>query len=109
MIVSVWRNDMRKLLASALIGLTLFSSSVYAGEWQRHHHAPRHHNHHYNGGNNNWVAPLVGGLIIGGLIMNSQQGYYQQSYRYQPVCQNVFMGSYWNGWRWVNQYQVICD
>lgn len=107
---------MRKfaLALAAVIGMT----SVAHADWNGHRHYPRHQ-YYGGGGNNNWVAPLVGGLVIGGLLMSSQQNYYAGpgygnvpvygGYRYQPMCQNVFMGSYWNGWRWVNQYQYICD
>jgi hypothetical protein len=49
----------------------------------------------------------VGGLIIGGMLMNQQQYYHQP--RYQPMCQNIFMGSYWNGYQWVQQYQTMCN
>lgn len=107
---------MRKLAIAlaAVIGMTTAAQA----DWNGHrHHQPRHY---HNGGGDAGAAlfgGLVGGLIIGGMLSNSQQGYYNEppygyvpAYRrYQPVCQNVFMGSYWNGWRWVNQYQVICD
>lgn len=107
---------MRKLVIAiaAVIGMT----SVAHADWNGHrHHPPRHHYH--QGGGDAGAAlfgGLVGGLIIGGMISNSQQYYYNEPRgyvptrrRYQPACQNVFMGSYWDGWRWVNQYQVICD
>lgn len=103
---------MRKIAIAlvAIFGLT----SVAHADWNGHRHYPRHH-YHGGGGNNNWVAPLVGGLVIGGLLMSSQQNYYAGPgyggvpvYN-QPACQNVFTGSYWNGWRWVNRYQVVCN
>ena len=103
---------MRKIAIAiaAVIGMT----SVAHADWNGHRQYPRHHYHGGGGGNNNWVAPLVGGLVIGGLLMSSQQNYYAgPGYGnvpvYQPMCQRVFVGSFWNGWRWVNQYQTICD
>lgn len=38
--------------------------------------------HHHNNRGNNWVAPLVGGAIIGGLIAN--QYYYSRPQAYYP-------------------------
>ena len=106
---------MRKL-AIALAATIAMCSVAEANNWNnRRHHQPRYHHHHNN---NNWVAPLVGGLVIGGLLMSSQQNYYAgpgygnvpaYGYRYQPYCRNVHVGTFWNGWRWVNQYETVCD
>ena len=96
---------MRKfaIAIAAVISMT----SVAHADWNGHrHHPPRHHYH--GGGGNNWVAPLVGGMIIGGLFMNAQQNNYYRP-QPQPECQNVYMGSFWNGFRWVKQYQVVCN
>ena len=97
---------MRKLaIAAALIASTV---SVEAG--QRNHNHQYHHQHQqYRHNNNNGAVfgGIVGGLIIGGMLMNQQQYYHQP--RYQPMCQNIFMGSYWNGYQWVQQYQTICN
>lgn len=57
----------RTLLALATI--LMVATSAHAGG-NRHHH----------GGGNNWVAPLVGGLIIGGIIAGSNRGYSQEYY-----------------------------
>ena len=32
--------------------------------------------HHHGGGNANWVGPLIGGVIIGGIISESQRPRY---------------------------------
>lgn len=107
---------MRKLAIA--LAATIAMTSAAQADWNgnRRHHQPRYQHHHNN---NNWVAPLVGGLVIGGLLMSSQQNYYAgpgygnvPAYgyqRYQPVCQRVFVGSFWDGWRWVRQYDTICD
>ena len=92
---------MRKLaIAAALIASTV---SVEAG--QRNHNDQYHHQHQQYRHNNNGAVfgGIVGGLILGGMLMNQPQ------YYYQPVCQNVFMGSFWNGYQWVQQYQRICN
>jgi len=94
---------MRKLaIAAALIASTV---SVEAG--QRNHNHQYHHQHQqYRHNNNNGAVfgGIVGGLIIGGMLMNQQQYYHQQ-----PVCRNVFVGNFWNGYQWVRQFQVICN
>jgi len=53
---------MRKTLALLLASVTLLSATAaHADDWR--HRGPRPG---YGGGN--WVAPLVGGLIIGGMV-----------------------------------------
>ncbi len=53
---------MKKFLA---IFTMLLATSVFAG--------PFHHGHHYrhHGGGGNWVAPLIGGAIIGAMITDA--------------------------------------
>jgi hypothetical protein len=51
---------MKLAIATGLMILTL-SSSVLAQGYNRGHG-------HYHNGGGNWVAPLVGGVIIGGII-----------------------------------------
>jgi len=82
-------------IAIAAIALTLTASAASADEW-------RHHDHYQgNGGGGNWVAPLIGGMILGGVIMNMNQPRYQQPIitdedQYTPVCRDVFVGrDYW--------------
>lgn len=102
---------MRKLVLAitAIIGMT--SVAHADGYWPRHHHG--HHgggcyncNVYRGGGGDPGLAlfgGLVGGMIIGGMIANSNQGYYQ------PVCQTVFMGRVFDGWRWVDRYERVCQ
>jgi hypothetical protein len=75
----------------AALALTITTTAANA-EWREYHH------HHYNGGGgggNNWMAPLVGGLIIGGIISNMNQPRYHQQqpeYDYVPVCRDYVEG-----------------
>ena len=95
---------MRKLaIAAALIASTV---SVEAGQ-RNHNHHHQHQQYRHNNNNGAVFGGIVGGLIIGGMLMNQQQYYHQP--RYQPMCQNIFMGSYWNGYQWVQQYQTMCN
>ena len=95
---------MRKLvIAAALIASTM---SAEAGQ-RNHNHQHYHHQHQqYRHNNNNGAVfgGIVGGLIIGGMLMNQPQYYYQQ-----PMCRNVFVGNFWNGYQWVRQFQVMCN
>jgi len=96
---------MRKLaIAAALIASTM---SAEAGQRNHNHqHYPHHHQHQQYRHNNNGAVfgGIVGGLILGGMLMNQPQYYYQQ-----PMCRNVFVGNFWNGYQWVRQFQVMCN
>lgn len=68
---------------------------------------------HYHGGGGNWAAPLVGGLIIGGMLgaIANQPRYYSNppvmvEPRYEPVCYRRFEGYDYYG-RPV--YRTICE
>ena len=87
---------MRNLIAISAVALVL----GFGGTASAQH---RHHHSHNNGG---WAAPLVGGLIVGGMLgaMASQPRY---QYDYPPVvvqqpypryCRNVVVGrDYYTG------------
>jgi len=93
---------MRKLvIAAALIASTM---SAEAGQ-RNHNHQHYQHQQQYRHNNNGAVfGGIVGGLILGGMLMNQPQYYYQQ-----PMCRNVFVGNFWNGYQWVRQFQVMCN
>jgi len=98
---------MRKLVLGLVASVAMITSAH--ADWRGHH---GHHNQYRGGGGGNeWVVPLVGGLIIGGMIAGSNQGYYQQpryrNYR-QPVCERVPNGYFWNGYQWVPAWETIC-
>lgn len=95
---------MRKLaIAAALIASTM---SAEAGQRNHNHqHYPHQHQQQYRHNNNGAVfGGILGGLILGGMLMNQPQYYYQQ-----PMCRNVFVGNFWNGYQWVRQFQVMCN
>jgi hypothetical protein len=101
---------MRKIVIAlaAVIGMT----SVAHADW----HGPRHHHYGNRGGGDTGAAifgGLVGGLIIGGMInqMNQPRYYNQPVYQdyYEPVCRQVIVNRYWNGWQWVSRVATVCD
>ena len=74
---------MRKLaLATAVIGI-LASSSVHADYYHRGYRGGGYH-----GG---WVAPLVGGLIVGGMVgaLAAEPRYYSAPPAYRTECRIV--------------------
>lgn len=102
---------MRKyvLAIAAVIGMTSVAHADWNG-YRHHYHGGGGCYNCYNnhGGGDPGLAlfgGLVGGMIIGGMIANSNQGYYYQ----QPMCQTVFMGRVFDGWRWVDRYERVCQ
>ena len=89
---------MRKIIAVALVALTLVPTVAHA-DWRGHHHNGPHYRHNGGGGDAGAaiIGGLVGGIIIGGMLNSmSQPQYYQQPYYdpygYQPVCNRYFAG-----------------
>jgi hypothetical protein len=37
-------------------------------KWKKYPRYSGNHHHHYRGGGNNWVGPLVGGMVLGGML-----------------------------------------
>ena len=78
-------------------------------------HAQRHHGHHgHHGGGGNWAGPLIGGLIVGGLVAGvmSQPRYapppvvYTDPYPYQQACRRRFVGYDYYG---NPMFRTICE
>ena len=78
---------MRKVLitviaTAALLGATVSADAQYH---QRRHGGGGGGYHHHRGGGGGWVAPLVGGLLLGGAIYGlSQPGYAAPPQTYYP-------------------------
>jgi len=89
---------MRKTLAILLAATTLVTATAANAQWRdRRDHGPRPG---YNGGGN-WVAPLVGGLIVGGILGSmAEQNQYQQPQYYQPqtFCRMVPVYDAWGNY-----------
>ena len=81
---------MRKLAIIAAVAL--LATPAMADGYYHHDH------YHYNrgGGGGNWVAPLVGGMILGGIIGNmNQRPYYtdiEPNPYEQPICRRALVG-----------------
>ena len=65
MAVYVKETRMKLKLAAAALALGLASAAA-AGPYHRHYH----HQHRHSG---HWVAPLVGGVVLGALINEAQR------------------------------------
>ena len=94
---------MRKIALGFLASVALITS-VHADEY-RYRRPERH-------GDGNWVAPLVGGMIIGGVINQMAQPRYMDpppAYYDDQQCQRVVVGRFWNGYRWIYRTEVVCQ
>lgn len=87
---------MRSILAVSAIALALGFGSTASAQH-------RHYHHHRNGG---WAGPLVGGLIVGGVLgAMAAQPRYQYDYTpmvvtpsYPRYCRNIVVGhDYYTG------------
>ena len=92
---------MRKAL---IAGIALLSMVTVAEAQQRHYH-------HHRGGGGGWVAPLVGGMVLGGVLYGLSQpspvyGAPQPYYQQPVTCWEEFVG--YN--RWGNPvYRRVCQ
>lgn len=57
-----------KYVLATLLALSLTAPAV-AGP--RHHDYYRSHNHHNHKGSGKWVAPLIGGVVLGAIIADA--------------------------------------
>jgi hypothetical protein len=102
---------MRKLIL-ALAATAAFTSVAHADEWQHRHWEGGHREWHGNGGGNNWVAPMVGGLFIGGMLSQMRQNYVEQNFyeqQYQPVCRRQYVGNVVVDGQWVQAFRTVCN
>jgi hypothetical protein len=89
---------MRKVIIGLAAAIIVFGAC--SAEAQQRHHGGGHRGHHGGGhqhrgnGGGNWVAPLVGGLVLGGVLYGlSQPSYaappmYIEQPQYQRQCWN---------------------
>ena len=94
----------KKLLIAALTLIMLVPTVAMADH--RQHRGGYHnnkHQHYHQQHNNRWVAPLVGGVILGWIIANRNYYYEQprvyvqpepQYYYIQPVCYDILVTEY---------------
>jgi len=89
----------KTLLAVATIASLASSASAAEEDWRRNHRYEHRYEHRDN---RDWVAPAIGGLIIGGIIAGSiadQPDYYDQP------CQRIAVYDQWN--RFLG-YRTVC-
>lgn len=81
---------MKKILATTLAAALLMSTAAHAdGYYYRHEYRG-------GGGGGNWVAPLVGGLIVGGVLgAIAQPRYYQEIPAYHTECRREPLYDQW--------------
>ena len=89
---------MKKSIATALICVVMLTTSAVA----QHRHDNR------GRGGSNWVAPLVGGLIVGGVVgsmMQQRPAYGHQIPPYRTECREQPVHDTWN--RFLG-YEQVC-
>jgi hypothetical protein len=80
-------GTMRKVLVITIATAALFGATITADA--QYNHRRNHGGGHYHGGGGNWVAPLVGGLLLGGAIYGLSQPSYAAPPAYRTECQVV--------------------
>jgi hypothetical protein len=100
---------MRKIIATVL-ALTMMTGAAVADGWSGHracnfngcYGGGYHHRYYQERNHNDWVEPLVGGMIIGGMLMNQPR--YYEAPRYHTECRVTPMYDQW-GYYLGNQRQ----
>jgi len=86
---------MRKVFIAAIAAAALLGATATA-DAQYHNRHQGGGGHHYRGGGGGWVAPLIGGLVLGGAIYGLSQPsyaapptYYAPAPQFRTECQMV--------------------
>jgi len=103
---------MRKIIA-AVLALTMMTGAATADGWNGHRacnfngcygggYGGGYHRYNHGGGND-WAAPLIGGMIIGGMLgsMNQNRYYVPRYYevpRYHTECQMEQIYDQWGNY-----------
>ena len=77
---------MKKLIALTLTA-TMLTVTAAQADYRHRAPAPRYQpqHHHQHRGTPNWVAPVIGGLLLGGAVYGAHR-------YYQPSCWTEFVG-----------------
>jgi uncharacterized protein YcfJ len=80
---------MRKTLAILLAATTLVTATTANAQWRD--------SRNYGHGGGGWVAPLVGGMIVGGIIGGAiaSQPRYNDDYYYHTECRRERVFDQW--------------
>ena len=94
---------MRKMLSIVLATMLLATTAAQADGWGYRrgpcNYNGCYHEHVHGGGGGNWAAPLVGGLIIGGMLgAMSQPRNYQEQPAYHTECRWEQMYDNWGNY-----------
>jgi hypothetical protein len=77
---------MDKIFTTAILAALLVYSTTASADYR--HRGNRGHYTQHQHHNRSWVAPLVGGMVLGGMGYYGYQRYYQP----QPVCWDEMVG-----------------
>jgi hypothetical protein len=97
---------MRKLILLSIAAVSIFSADTAYAQYRREHH------HYYHADNGAWVAPLIGGMVVGGVLGSifseprydsAPRAYYVE----RPRCRQIIVGNDY----YTNEpvFRKICD
>lgn len=93
---------MRKLMIATVAAATLLSATAANADYYRnrgHHGGGGGGGYHHRGGTGgNWVAPLVGGLLLGGAIYGLSQPSYSAPPPYRTECRIIHQLDRWGNY-----------
>ena len=77
--------NMRNVVLLLLAAGSIVYADAASAQYRRYDH------YHHNGGGGNWVAPLIGGMVVGGVLgaIASEPRYYPAPPAYRTECRLV--------------------